>query len=63
VNEPKSIASPARGLISRFLDPDPEFIYVPADQVLAEAAVREATPYDVAGVELGRATAQVRARR
>jgi hypothetical protein len=40
-------------LISRFLDPNPEFIYVPADQVLAEAAVREARPYDVAGVELG----------
>ena len=25
-------------LISRFLDPAPEFIYVPADQVLAEMA-------------------------
>lgn len=25
-------------LISRFIDPDPEFLYVPADQVLTEAA-------------------------
>jgi hypothetical protein len=40
-------------LISRFLDPTPEFIYVPADRVLAEAEMQGATPYDVAGVELG----------
>jgi hypothetical protein len=40
-------------LISRFIDPSPEFIYVPADQVLADAEVRGAIPYDVAGVELG----------
>ena len=25
-------------LISRFIDPQPEFLYVPADQVLAEAS-------------------------
>jgi hypothetical protein len=40
-------------LISRFIDPTPEFLYVPADQVLAEAERRGAIPYDVAGVELG----------
>ena len=40
-------------LISRFLDPTPEFFYVPADQVLDEAEGRGAIPYDVAGVELG----------
>jgi hypothetical protein len=40
-------------LISRFIDSSPEFIYVPADQVLSEARIRGATPYDVAGVELG----------
>jgi hypothetical protein len=40
-------------LISRFIDASPEFIYVPADQVLSEANARGATPYDVAGVELG----------
>jgi hypothetical protein len=39
-------------LISRFIDPSPEFMYVPADQVLTEAEQRGATPYDVAGVEL-----------
>jgi len=40
-------------LISRFIDPVPEFIYVPAEQVLAEADTRGAIPYDVEGVELG----------
>jgi len=40
-------------LISRFIDPVPEFIYVPAEQVLAEADKRGAIPYDVEGVELG----------
>ena len=40
-------------LISRFIDPDPEFIYVPAQQVLVEADTRGAIPYDVEGVELG----------
>jgi hypothetical protein len=40
-------------LISRFIDPDPEFLYVPASQVLAEAEKQEATPYDIPDVELG----------
>jgi hypothetical protein len=40
-------------LISRFIDPQPEFLYVPADQVLAEAATRGAIPYDIPDVELG----------
>jgi protein-tyrosine-phosphatase len=40
-------------LISRFIDPKPEFIFVPASQVL-EAAKREgAIPYDIPNVELG----------
>jgi rhodanese-related sulfurtransferase len=38
-------------LIRRFIDPDAEFIYVPADRVAAFAAESGATPYDVAGVE------------
>lgn len=38
-------------LIARFIDKDAEFIYVPADQVLSEAARTNAIPYDVAGVE------------
>src|SRR6516162_10209450 len=40
-------------LIKRFVDPDAEFLYVPADQVLAVAEREGATPYDLAGVELG----------
>jgi len=40
-------------LISRFVDPKPELLFVPATQVL-EAATREgATPYDIPNVELG----------
>jgi hypothetical protein len=40
-------------LIKRFVDPDAEFLYVPADQVMAVAAREGATPYDVPEVELG----------
>jgi hypothetical protein len=40
-------------LIQRFVDPEAEFLYVPADQVLTVAEREPATPYDVAGVELG----------
>jgi hypothetical protein len=40
-------------LIKRFVDADAEFLYVPADQVMAVAAHEGATPYDVKNVELG----------
>jgi len=40
-------------LIEKFIDQTAEFIYVPADQVMAEAKRRDATPYDVKDVELG----------
>ena len=40
-------------LIKRFIDQDPEFLYVPPDQVLSVAKATDATPYDVSGVELG----------
>src|ERR687883_533593 len=40
-------------LISRFIDPEPEFLYVPADQVRSAAATRGAIPYDIPDVELG----------
>ena len=40
-------------LISRFIDPSPEFLYVPADRVLAEAEQHGATPYDIPALELG----------
>lgn len=40
-------------LIKRFIDPDAEFLYVPASDVMAAAERDGAIPYDVAGVELG----------
>jgi hypothetical protein len=40
-------------LVARFIDPAPEFLYVPADRVMAEAKRTGATPYDVPDVELG----------
>jgi hypothetical protein len=40
-------------LISRFIEPKAEFIYVPADEVLAVAKERDATPYDIKGAEFG----------
>ena len=40
-------------LIARFIDAAPEFLYVPADRVMAVAAQTGATPYDVPGVEMG----------
>ena len=38
-------------LISKFIDKQPEFIFVPPDQVLRVAAETGAIPYDVPGVE------------
>ena len=40
-------------LIKRFVDPEAEFLYAPADQVAAVAEREGATPYDVEGAELG----------
>lgn len=40
-------------LIKEFIDPEAEFYFVPAEQVLTEAARLEAIPFDVEGVELG----------
>ncbi len=40
-------------LIKRFIDPQAEFIFVPADKVMDEAKRLEAIPYDVPNVELG----------
>lgn len=39
-------------LIARFIDKDPEFIFVPAAEVEVRAAAFQATPFDVEGVEL-----------
>ena len=40
-------------LVARFIDEAPEFLYVPAGEVMRVAAETGATPYDVPGVELG----------
>jgi protein-tyrosine-phosphatase len=40
-------------LITRFIDPRPEFVFVPASQVVEEARRQQAIPYDIPNVELG----------
>jgi hypothetical protein len=40
-------------LIVRFIDPQAEFLYVPASEVMNVAAAQGAIPYDVPGVEYG----------
>ncbi len=39
-------------LISRYIDKEPEFLFVAPDRVLEEARATGATPYDVPGVTL-----------
>ncbi|HEX2009513.1 MAG TPA: chromate resistance protein ChrB domain-containing protein [Roseateles sp.] len=39
-------------LIARFIDHEPEFLYVPSAEVLEAAAREGAIPYDIPGVEL-----------
>ncbi len=40
-------------LIKKFVDPQAEFIFVPADKVQGKAQELGATPFDVSGAELG----------
>ena len=40
-------------LIRRFVDPQAEFLFVPADQVRSVAEREGATPYDIPGADLG----------
>jgi hypothetical protein len=40
-------------LIAKFVDPEAEFLYVPAEEVMAAAEREGAIPYDVKDVELG----------
>ena len=40
-------------LITKFVDPDAEFLFVPADRVMEVAAREGAIPFDVPGIELG----------
>ncbi|MFX5656505.1 chromate resistance protein ChrB domain-containing protein, partial [Acinetobacter baumannii] len=37
-------------LITRFIDDAPEFLYVPSNEVLSQAAQTGAIPYDIPGV-------------
>jgi hypothetical protein len=39
-------------LVQRFIDKQPEFLFVPSDKVLSEATRQGAIPYDVPDVEL-----------
>ena len=39
-------------LIARFIDKEPEFLYVPAAEVLSTAKKSSAVPYDIPGVEM-----------
>ena len=39
-------------LVLRFIDAEAEFLYMPADQVLATAQATGATPYDIPGVAM-----------
>ncbi|MDL9999049.1 chromate resistance protein [Variovorax sp. J22P240] len=39
-------------LIARFIDKEPEFLYVPPSEVLAMAEKTGAVPYDIPGVEM-----------
>jgi len=39
-------------LVARFIDQEPEFLYVPSSDVLSVAGETEAIPYDIPGVEL-----------
>src|SRR5690348_1543726 len=40
-------------LIRKFIDPEAEFLFAPADRVLEVAEREGAIPFDVTGVELG----------
>jgi len=40
-------------LVARFIDPDAEFVYVAAKEVLQAAKEKEAEPYDIPGVHFG----------
>ena len=41
-------------LVARFIDENPEFLYVPGGEVMQVASETGASPYDVPNVELGR---------
>jgi hypothetical protein len=40
-------------LIKKFIDPDAEFLFAPADRVLPIAKEQKALPYDIPGVKYG----------
>jgi hypothetical protein len=50
-------------LIRKFVDPQAEFHFVPAEQVTSEAQKLGAVPFDVPAVELATMARNVRSRR
>ena len=46
-------------LVKRFIDPEAEFFFCPADRVLAKAERLDATPFDTAGAKLNHRGEQV----
>jgi hypothetical protein len=50
---PKVDRSACPWLLKRFVDPEAEFLFVPAEQVMAAAPTQGAVPFDVPDVELG----------
>jgi hypothetical protein len=40
-------------LIRKFVDPEAEFVFVPAEDVMSKAAELKATPFDVKGASWG----------
>ena len=50
-------------LIKNFVDKEAEFVFVPADRVMAEAQRLGATPFDVAGWSWVTTVRSVRSRR
>jgi hypothetical protein len=52
MDHPRTPEDACPWLIRRFIDPDAEFLYVPASDVLRVATETGATPYDIPGVEM-----------
>ena len=49
-------------LIKKFVDPEAEFVFVPADKVDRRGEASDAIPYDVKNVELGHHGQECRSR-
>ena len=47
----RSTALPRPWLVRRFIDPEAQFLYVPADRVFSSGVEAQAIPYDIPGAE------------